>query len=157
MGRLMVPATGAVYVDSSTVIYRVEGLEPFASASLPIWEALQDGNCQVSTSDLTLLEVLVKPVRDGNLNLVAIYRRVLLETEGLTSIPIDHDILELAAQLRATHRLKTPDSIHAATAIQSGAVLFVTNDTDFRRVPGLNVVILADVAALGSTNGSGST
>jgi len=62
-------------------------------------------------------------------------------------LPIDLSILETAASLRAAHRLKTPDAIHAATAIHSGAILFLTNDTDFRKVAGLNVAILGEIAS----------
>jgi len=54
-------------------------------------------------------------------------------------------ILERAAQLRAATNLKTPDAIHAATALEHGCTLFVTNDSTFRRVPGLPVTILADL------------
>ena len=147
MGRLILPPSGPVYVDTSTVIYRVEGLEPFATASLPAWDALQEGSCRVLTSDLTLLEVLVRPLRDGNARLVELHRKILTETEGLESIGIVRDILEMAAGLRAGHRLKTPDSIHAATAIHSGATLFLTNDRDFTKIPGLNVAIIGDLSA----------
>ena len=41
--------------------------------------------------------------------------------------------------------LKTPDALHAATALRAGCALFITNDTDFRRVEGLPTVVLDDV------------
>jgi predicted nucleic acid-binding protein len=147
MGRLTLPSAGPIYVDANSVIYRVESLEPYSSASSPLWEALQAGSCQVVSSELTLLEVLVKPLRDGNLALAAVYRRILLATNGLVCLAIDQEILELAGRIRADHRLKTPDAIHAATAIRSGATLFLTNDADFRGVPGLNVALLGEIAA----------
>ena len=37
------------------------------------------------------------------------------------------------------------DARHAATAIQAECALFITNDADFRRVPGLPVVVLDDL------------
>ncbi|MCY4640978.1 MAG: PIN domain-containing protein [Chloroflexi bacterium] len=39
------------------------------------------------------------------------------------------------------------DAAHAATALQAECALFVTNDTDFRRVDGLPVTILDDLLA----------
>lgn len=147
MGQIIPPTSGGVYVDSNSVIYRVEGTEPLATASAPLWEALQVGLCRLITSELTLLEVLVKPLRDGNLALASVYRKVVAETEGLACLAIDRETLELASRIRADHRLRTPDSIHAATAIRSGASLFVTNDGDFRRVVGLNVAMLGEIAA----------
>jgi predicted nucleic acid-binding protein len=37
-------------------------------------------------------------------------------------------IAEEAARLRAKHNLRTPDSIQIATAINAGAMSFLTND-----------------------------
>ena len=147
MGRLILPASGPIYIDANSAIYRIEQIEPFASASAPLWEALQDRNIVIVTSELTLLEVLVKPLKDGNAPLIAVYREILLDTEGLECIEIDQEVLSLAAQIRANWRLKTPDAIHAATALQAGVTMFVTNDRGFLKVPGLNVVILDEVAA----------
>ena len=59
---------------------------------------------------------------------------------------MSQDVLRRAAQLRATiTRLRTPDAVHAATALEVGAALFVTNDYDFRGVPGLPVTVLQDL------------
>src|SRR4051794_32699999 len=108
---------------------RVERTEPYWSATSPLWEALDDGRCPVVTSEVTLLEVLVKPLQVGNAELADLFRNVLLAST-LRCLPISLSILEAAASLRAAHRLKAPDAIHAATAIQSGAILFLTNDAD---------------------------
>jgi predicted nucleic acid-binding protein len=147
MGQLIPPPSGTVYVDTNAVIYRVERIEPYLTAAAPLWDALDAGQANVATSELTLLEVLVKPLRDGNPALAALYRNVLLGTAGLTSLPITRVILESAARLRAVHHLKTPDAIHAASALAAGCNLFVTNDVSFRKVPGLNVAVLSEVAA----------
>jgi predicted nucleic acid-binding protein len=136
-----------VYVDTNAIIYLVEKIEPYLSASAPLWDALHAGRQAVLTSQLTLLEVLVKPLRDGNDSVADRFRAVLTGTAGLTCQPISLSILETAARLRATHNLKTPDSLHAATALETGCVMFVTNDTGFRRVSGLNVAILSEIAA----------
>ncbi len=147
MGQITLPASGLVYVDTSAVIYAVEQIEPYRSAGWPLWDALDAGRQQVVTSELTLLEALVKPLRDGNVALTALYRQVLLGTAGLTCSPISRTDLERAASLRAQHNLRTPDAIHAATALEAGCTLFVTNDPGFHRVPALNVAILGEIAA----------
>jgi predicted nucleic acid-binding protein len=63
----------------------------------------------------------------------------------ITLFPIRDSILRLAAQLRTTSNLKIPDAIHAATALNIGCTLFLTNDAGLRTVPGLSVVVLKDV------------
>ncbi|HEX4614194.1 MAG TPA: PIN domain-containing protein [Urbifossiella sp.] len=99
------------------------------------------------TSQLAILEVLVLPFRASNTTLLARYNQFLL-TGGVQLLPITEPILRDAAQLRAVlTRLKTPDSIHAATALTHGAALFLTNDLGFRNVPGLTVELLDDVLA----------
>lgn len=147
MGQLTLPSSGNVYVDTNAVIYRVERTEPYLAASAPLWDALDAGLVSIVTSELTLLEVLVKPLREGNTALASLYRTVLLGTAGFTCVPITRAMLETAAQLRAAHQLKTPDAIHAATAQAHGSTLFVSNDKGFRRVPGLPVAVLREIAA----------
>ena len=62
--------------------------------------------------------------------------------------PITEAVLRRGAQLRAAApTLRTPDAIHAATALEAGCAMFLTNDTDFRTVPGLPVTVLNDVVA----------
>ncbi|MEH2462958.1 MAG: PIN domain-containing protein [Nostoc sp.] len=52
-----------------------------------------------------------------------------------------------AANFRATTNLKTPDAIHAATALSVNSNQFITNDKGFRNVCGLPVIILSEVLA----------
>lgn len=147
MGQLTPPFPGTVYVDTNAVIYRVERIEPYLTAAAPLWDALDAGQARLATSELSLLEVLVQPLRNGNAALAALYRAVLLGTAGLTCLPVSRSVLESAAALRAAHRVKTPDAVHAASALAAGCSLFVTNDAGFRRVPGLPVLVLGEVAA----------
>jgi predicted nucleic acid-binding protein len=148
MGQVTVPTSGRVYVDTNAIIYRVERIEPYFTAAAPLWDGLDQGTVEVETSELSLLEVLVKPLRDGNSALATLFRALLLGPTGLSCRAISRAILESAADLRARYNLKTPDAIHAATALSVGSVMFVTNDTGFRRVPNLPVMVLSEVAAL---------
>lgn len=95
---------------------------------------------------MILLETLVGPLKHGDADLVTAYEELLTASE-MRLIPITVGILRAAAQLRATINLKTPDAIHAATALEVGCAQFITNDADLRRAPGLSVVILKEVAA----------
>jgi predicted nucleic acid-binding protein len=89
---------------------------------------------------------LVAPLRNADSVLVAAYETLLLSTE-MQLMPMTRSILREAAQLRAQTNLKTPDAIHAATAIAHGCRIFLTNDYGFRRVSSLPLVILSDIAA----------
>lgn len=142
--KLDIPSNGKVYVDANLIIYRVEQIEPYLSACASMWEAAEQGRIHMFTSDLTLLEVSVKPIRDGNNFLASLYRTMFDNAIEISSIAITKDILEIAGALRAKHGLKSPDAIHAATALHLNAASFITNDSGFRRVPNLPVLVVSE-------------
>jgi predicted nucleic acid-binding protein len=144
MGSLTLPASGSVYVDTMAVIYTVERFPDYWPLLEPLWLAAQAGTFEIVTSELTLMEVLVKPLKTKNTVLVKAFELALIGTH-VQLLPITQSILRAAAQLRATTKLRTPDAIHAAAAVQAGCVLFVTNDSIFRTIAGLPVAILDDL------------
>lgn len=147
MGAIALPASGLVYLDAQVLIYAVEAHPVYAPVVAPLWAAVAAGRVGVVSSQLTVLEYLVLPIRAGNTALVARYDQ-FVQAVGVRFAPIAEPILRSAAQLRATiPRLKTPDAIHAATAAAYGASLFLTNDLGFKNVPGLTVELLDDVLA----------
>ena len=95
-------------------------------------------------SELALAETLVLPIREGNRELETAFRNVFAAPE-VRLTPVTRQLWEDTARLRAVTGLKTPDAIHAATALQAECLLFITNDADFRRVDGLPVAILDDL------------
>ena len=92
-----------------------------------------------------MLEVLVQPYRLPDIDRVNEFYALLSTYPNLAWIPPGLEIADRAAMLRAELHLKTPDSIQAATALVSQATGFISNDPDFRRVPGLETVILEDL------------
>jgi uncharacterized protein len=104
------------YVDSCIVIYVVEqGLD------LP---PLEDED-NLAVSDLVLLEGLVGPLAAANKRAETDIRRFL---ELCLTLPLGSAVFERAARLRAQHRIKTPDAIHLAAAVEHGCDEFWTND-----------------------------
>ncbi len=90
------------------------------------------------------MEVLVLPLKNNDPALVSAYEQALLRTE-MRLLPITLSVLKQAARLRAVHNLRTPDAIHAATAIDTGCVAFITNDRAFKQVPALPVQVLDEL------------
>ena len=77
MGSLTLPESGKVYVDTPSVIYSVDRIAVYESLLRPLWDAMDAEAIGVVTSELTLLETLVKPFKDGNEGLAADYERFL--------------------------------------------------------------------------------
>ena len=144
MGPLTLPSRGSIYLDASSIIYSVERNEPYFTLLAPAWQQAAAGQFVVVCSELVIAETLVRPIREGNADLAAAIRDVFSAPE-VELIPTTRQLWEDTARLRAQTGLKTPDALHAATALRSGCTLFVTNDADFRRVHGLPIVILDDL------------
>ena len=84
---------------------------------------------------MTRLELLSHPSLSAQD--LADWRLLLAQSEEVT---IGDTVIEEAACLRRTVRLKAPDAIIAATALLQNATLVTRNIADFRRVPGLMVM-----------------
>lgn len=136
MGQLAIPSSATVYIDASVVIYTIEVNPDYWALLQPLWLKFQTGEIEIITSELTLMEVLVIPLRNADSSLVSAYEQLLLSTE-LQLIPVSQSVLREAARLRATTNLRTPDAIHAATALAATRSLFLTK--------GLTAVILNEV------------
>ena len=144
MGSLTLPPAGPVYLDANGFIYSVERIEPYRTLLEPMWVQARSGQFEIVSSELVILETLVKPLREGDTILENLFRALLAARE-VRVIPATALLWEQAARLGATTGLKTPDALHAATALAAGSTLFVTNDGGFRRVAGLPVVLLNEV------------
>src|SRR5713101_4581869 len=115
-------------LDTTPLIYFTEENPTYIEVIDPFFKAVGSGELMVVTSVVTLLEVLVRPIRDGNLKLAQRYRDFLLNSHSVTTHFLSQGIAEEAARLRATYNISTPDSIQMATAISEGASFFLTND-----------------------------
>jgi predicted nucleic acid-binding protein len=111
------------YLDSCILIYRLEGAPPFRT---PVVEAMNAAASAVfCMSDLVRLDCLVDPIRAADTSRKVAFEAQLRKLRGLR---LTRTVFELAAELRARHRLRTPDAIHSATAIHHGCDEFWTND-----------------------------
>ncbi len=146
MGTLNIPASSRLYVDTPIVIYSVEKFTEYLPLLEPMWLSLQAGEIEIISSELIFIETLVIPLRNTDTFLINAYEQLLFSSE-MQLIPISKSVLRQAATLRANTNLKTPDAIHAATAISVNGTQFITNDKGFRNVSGLPVVVLNEVLA----------
>ena len=147
MGPLKLPSSGTVYVDANCVIYSVEKIEPYDAILAPLWQAAAKNRLSVVSSELTFLEVFVRPIRERNDKLQMAFREFLSGTREFRLIPVSRAVMERAARIRAETSLRTPDAIHAASAIEEHASLLVTNDPGFGRITGIEVSVLSKTIA----------
>jgi len=111
-----------VGLDTAPLIYFIEEHPKYLPRLQPFFEAADRGQFRIVTSFVTLLEVLVHPLRSGREDLAREYRDILLRSANLTAIPLGEQIAEEAARLRAAQNLQTPDAVQLATAKSAAAI-----------------------------------
>ncbi|HET6720895.1 MAG TPA: PIN domain-containing protein [Rhodocyclaceae bacterium] len=131
------PPGATVMVDTAPFIYLLESHPQFADRFVGLFEAAAVGKLNIALSTITLAEVLTGPFKAGETALAKRYEKALSQ---YNVIPVSTPIAVLAAQFRAQYRLRLPDAIQMATALDAGAAALVTHDRDFSRVTGVEIL-----------------
>jgi predicted nucleic acid-binding protein len=131
------PQGASVLVDTAPWIYVLESHPQFADRFVGLFEAAAKGQVLIALSTITLAEVLTGPFKAGQTALAKRYEKALLQYRV---VDVSAPIAALAAQLRAQYRLKLPDALQLATALDMGATALVTHDRDFSQVSGLDIL-----------------
>jgi predicted nucleic acid-binding protein len=137
-----------VFIDTAPFIYLIERHPRYHPIIRPVFESLSVGSFVGATSVLTLLEVLVQPLRNGRADLAREYRSILTESSGIRLMPVTAEVAEMAADLRARHGIRVADAIQAAAGISYNCAVFITNDARLKCLNEFSdVIVLADLAS----------
>jgi predicted nucleic acid-binding protein len=118
-----------VYIDANVFIAALE--HPTARSDHAWWilSAIQEGEIAGVTSEITLAEVLVKPIELGNHDMVIAYESMIAPGPNFDVPAVTREILIDAARIRANRvSVKLPDAVHLATAQAHACAFFVTED-----------------------------
>ncbi len=146
MGLIDAYQARRIYLDTNFFIYTLENFAPAAAAVAGIGAMIQRCEVLAYTSELTLAEVLVAPLRKGDQRLVDLYGDLLTTRDGLSIVPVTRDVWIQAAAERTSASFKLPDAVHIATARRNACEAFLTNDRGFSRLSGMDVLYLDDPA-----------
>lgn len=131
-----------VGLDSSILIYHLEGLMPYAKLTEVVISSLAQGDLSAVISTISVTELLVKPFAEGEEERIRICEDFLRGLPHVTMVAPSYEIAREAARLRDLFKLRTPDALLLATALKEGAEAFLTNDEELRRVKGEGITIL---------------
>ena len=127
-----------IYTDAAPVIYLVERRPLYAEyldARLSI-----PGNVLVA-SELTRMECLVLPIREGNYGVIHEFDDYFaIRVDEM--VPLTRDVIDAATLIRARYGFGTPDAIHLAAALVSGCDVFLTNDNRLARFSEMSVEVV---------------
>lgn len=142
MGLILdeIPEGVSVLIDTNPIIYYFENHPTLAERYQPLFAAAVDGRNELVISTITLAEVLGGPARTNNEVLLERYEQALSGGIGWRIRELDSAIAVQAARLRARYRLKLPDAIQLATALNEGCFAMVTHDRDFSAVRELPII-----------------
>ena len=138
-----IPPGARVAFDTSPLIYFMERDERFGPVVRPVFQLVDQGALTAVCSTMSLLEVLVAPLRAQDAHLVQSYRNLLLDTRGLVLLSVNSSLAQLAATLRAEHNLSVPDAVVAATALEGKCDVLLTNDPAFQRLTDVRPLLLS--------------
>lgn len=112
-------------LDSNVIIAALSGSEAESHKAKELIIAIASGKHQAVVSSLVFGEVL--SISKAEVDLAGFLDQV----NNLRSIPASDAVCAKAGTLRkqGAAKLKLPDAIHLATALQASADVFVTNDT----------------------------
>lgn len=131
-----------IALDTSVFIYQLEANARYLPLTDLIFSWLERPDAKAVTSTITMTELLVAPYRGSDDQRVDEFYALLSTFPNLEWMAPDLEIADLAARLRAVHRLRTPDALQAATAAYAGATALITNDAVFERVGSFETLVL---------------
>ena len=130
-----------VLLDTVALIYFLEAHERYGPVAETILRRIEQGKLLGVISSLVFAELLVPLYRAGDKAAASGLVSRLSGFANLTIHELDARTSAIAARLRAEHGLRTPDAIHAATALTAGADGILTNDRQWRRLTKENLTI----------------
>ncbi len=136
-----------IYLDTNVFIAAYESKHSHGDHAWQILGAIEDGEFVGVTSELTLAEILVRPLEERDYDLAQHYQEIISPGIGFDVPTVDRAVLIEAAALRVVRKsLRLPDAIHVATARLNECSHIVSNDLGLHYAPGLGVVQLGPSA-----------
>ncbi len=133
------------FFDASALIYLIEGKEPLAGKVRKELAVLAGKypDLGAAVSRLSWLECRVGPMK-GNDKVTLAMLDAFFSRPDLVWVELSREVVELATSIRVMHGIRTPDALQAASCLQLGMEhVFLSGDSTFKRVSGLNVMLVA--------------
>jgi predicted nucleic acid-binding protein len=130
-------------LDADCAIYLVEQNPVWGPKITARVARLRAAGDDIAVSDLARTECLAGPLHTGNVAILADYQ-TFFALPDIRVLPLTAVVCERAARIRAASnfRLKVPDCLHLAAAIEHGYGLFLTHDVQLNQCTDIPVEVL---------------
>ena len=132
------------YLDTNILVYHLEDSLPYSDLTQIIFELMIGTKIKGHTSVLGIMELNVGHYKKKQSEKAWAQTEILSQLPGFMIHPFDLVTADRAALLRAEYNFKSPDAIHAATALESRCDTFIGNDKIFSRLPKIRYIHLND-------------
>jgi len=122
-----------IYWDTMLFVYWMEDHPEYGRRIQELHNSMKRRRDVLCTSALALGELLVKPYDLKKTDLMLEIRKYFQSSE-VELLPFDAETAEIYARIRAEHHVSPADAIHLATAAQTRADLFLSNDRKLSRL-----------------------
>jgi predicted nucleic acid-binding protein len=131
-----------LFIDTAPAIYYVERNPTYFDIVNLIFEQIDNGGLTAITSPITLAECLVHPYRLSLNQLQQDFLNVIVNADHTLFQPIDDQIGQRAAAIRAAYNFTLPDALQLAVALAANCEAFLTNDSTLQRFTELRVLAI---------------
>jgi predicted nucleic acid-binding protein len=128
-----------IYVDTNIWIYYIEANPAFLPKVIAVLLKASDARARLVTSELAVAECLIRPSRENNQALIALYENFFTEGD-VETVGLDGALTRRAARAGGPLGLKLIDAIHLMSAREAGCSYFLTGDARFKSATDLTVV-----------------
>lgn len=132
-------------IDTAIFIYHFESNQKYFPITRMILKLLDSGSISAVTSEITIMEILVRPLQFEKFDVADEYETLLDNFPNLEIKAIDRKVSRRAAEIRAKYDLKPADAIQVSTALVNGANAFISNDLSFKKVDELDILLLEEL------------
>lgn len=131
-----------VALDTNVFIYNLEENPKFIEFTDVIFKALIADKLSAVTSIITLAEILSYPQSAAQTVKIA---DDFFSAPNLKVLELNRKIATEAARIRRNYRFLLPDAIQIATAIESNAQTFITNNKRLKAFKQLPIILLTEI------------
>ena len=132
-------------LDTPVFIYFLESHPVYFSLVKDIFTRIEKNELRATASSLAFTEIFVPGYRQKIDSQVLEVFRLLTNFPNLHFVDISPSIAREAARIQTIYKLRTPDALHVASALEVRADALVTNDYSLQVVsPELHVFLLKD-------------
>ncbi len=134
---------GLVHVDARVFALHLTGTGPTRQTELA-FSGIASGRIKAQTSSLTLYQVLVEVYRQGKPTVARDVARHMQLYPRLDIVSASPEIAVQAAEVRAKLGGRPERALQIATALVSGAEVYLTSGSGLRRIAGMRVLNVED-------------